>query len=524
MFDALIKNGRIVDGTGNVWFRGTVAIEKDRLKILVGDVSTVEASVVVDAADSIVCPGFIDVHTHSDIMLLAEPRNEPKAMMGVCTDMIGLDGMGYAPLSQANLKKMLTVWSGVNGYPRLDYDWGSVREYLAKYDRTTSTNVGFFVPNACLRAETVGWENRPATTDEIKAMQALLRQGMKEGALGLSTGLTYPPGSYASRDELVELCKTVAECGGVYVTHVRYDLGDGAFDGFREAVKIGLLSGCPVHISHYATNMAIRGGATQMLALVDDARARGLDGTFDAYPWPAGSSHLSAAVPQWAQDGGPEQLLARLKDEQQRETMRSQTPALVGAADQLVVSAVKTEKNRWCEGLTIQSVADRLGKDAWTTICDLLIEENLEVAFYAFTGDMDDVRTIITHPTHMVCTDGLRIGGMPNPRTYGTYPRILGQMVRDEAVMPLEQAIRKMTSFPAQRFGLTDRGILRDGMKADIVVFDPLTISGVATFPKPKQFPLGIDYVFVNGTMVVDKGEHTGKTPGVALRHSGLTG
>ncbi len=523
MFDALIKNGRIIDGTGNVWFRGTVAIENEHIKILTGDASRVEAATVVDASDSVVCPGFIDVHTHSDIMLLAEPLNEPKAMMGVCTDMIGVDGMGYAPLSQANLKKMLTVWSGVNGYPKLDYDWGSVREYLARYDRTTSTNVGFFVPNACLRAETVGWDNRPATTDEIKEMQQLLRQGMKEGALGLSTGLTYPPGSYAGTEELVELCKTVAECGGVYVTHVRYDLGDGAFDGFREAVKIGLLSGCPVHISHYATNLAIRGRAKQMLALVDDARARGLDVTFDSYPWPAGSSHLSAAVPQWAQDGGPEQLLARIKDGQQRETMRSQTPALVGAADQLIVSAVRTEKNRWCEGLTIQSVADQLGKSAWDTICDLLIEENLEVAFYVFTGDMDDVRTIITHPAHMVCTDGLRIGGRPNPRTYGTYPKILGQMVRDEAVMPLEQAIRKMTSFPAQRFGLTDRGILRDGMKADIVVFDPLTISGVATFEKPKQFPLGIDYVFVNGAMVVDKGRHTGKMPGVAVRHSGLT-
>ena len=520
MVEHIIRNGTVVDGTGNVGFKADVAVADGRLFILVGDTSATEARTTIDASGCIVCPGFIDVHTHSDLMALAEPLDEPKTMMGVTTDMIGLDGMGYAPLSEANLKKMLTLWSGVSGYPNLQYDWSSVKDYLARFDNATSTNIGFFVPNSCLRAEVIGWDKREATAEEIRQMQQLLRQSMKEGALGLSTGLTYPPGSYASTNELVELCKTVAEYGGVYATHVRYDLGDGAFDGFREAVKIGILSGCPVQISHYATNLAIRGKAKQMLALVDEARDRGIDITFDSYPWPAGSSYLAAALPTWAQDGGVDRLLECLKDEQIREEMRRQAPALVGAPDRLVVSAVRTEKNRWCEGLTIQDVAVQIGKDPWATICDLLLEEDLEVAFYTFTGDMDDVRTILKHPAQMVCTDGLRIGGMPNPRTYGTYPRILGQMVRDENVMPLEQAIRKMTSFPAQRFGISDRGILKDGMKADVVVFDPLTISGVATFERPKQFPLGIEYVLVNGIVVVNKGVHTGKTPGVAIRHT----
>jgi len=201
--------------------------------------------------------------------------------------------------------------------------------------------------------------------------------------------------------------------------------------------------------------------------------------------------------------------------------MRGQGTKIVGAVEQIVISAVKTEKNSWCEGLTVAAVADRLNKDPWDAICDLLVEEDLQVAFYAFTGDMNDVKAIMTHPAHMFITDGLRVGGMPNPRTYATYPKILGQLVRDEKIMPMEQAIRKMTSFPAQRFGLPDRGILRDGMKADIVVFDPVTVSGVATFANPKQFPLGIQYVFVNGKIVVDRGSHTGALPGEPLAMKG---
>ena len=522
MLDALIRGGTIVDGTGNVGFKGDVAIENDRIHILVGDTSSVEATSAIDASGCIVAPGFIDVHTHSDLIALSEPLNEPKVMQGVCTDMLGLDGMGYAPLSKKNLEMMLLYWSGVSGYPKLDYNWSSVTEYLQRFNHSTSTNVAYLIPNSCLRAETVGWENRPATKDEIRAMQDMIRRGMKEGATGLSTGLSYPPGVYASTEELVELCKTVAECGGVYVTHVRYDLGDGTFDGFREAVAIGARSGCPVHFSHYATNLATRGQTDRMLRIVDDARASGIDLTFDSYPWPAGSSYLAIAVPSSAHSGGPHELLKRLRNKDDRNKMRGQGTKIVGAAEQIVISAVKTEKNKWCEGLTVAAIADRLGKDPWDTMCDLMIEENLEVAFYNFTGDMNDVKTIMTHSAHMFITDALRIGGMPNPRTYGSYPKVLGQLVRDEGIMPMEQAIRKMTSFPAQRFGLAGRGILRDGMKADIVVFDPLTVSCTATFGNPKQFPLGIEYVFVNGKVVVEKGKHTGALPGEPLIMRGL--
>jgi N-acyl-D-amino-acid deacylase len=524
MFDVLVKGGTIIDGTGNIGFKGDVAVEKDRLKILVGDTSSVTATNTIDASGCIVAPGFIDVHTHSDLIALSEPLNEPKIMQGVCTDMLGLDGMGYAPLSKKNMEMMLRYWSGVSGYPKLDYNWSSVAEYLQQFNHKTSINVAYHIPNSCLRAETVGWEDRPATDDEIKVMQDMIRQGMAEGAIGLSTGLSYPPGMYSSTEELIALCKTVAECGGVYVTHVRYDLGDGAFDGFKEAVTIGARSGCPVHLSHYATTTATRGQAAKLLQIVDEARASGIDLTFESYPWEAGSSTLITVVPMSAHSGGPHELLRRIKNKDDRAKMHGKSTKIAGSLEKIVVSAIKTEKNKWCEGLTVGAIAAKLGKEPWDTICDLLIEEDLEAAFYTFTGDMNDVKVIMAHPAHMFITDGLRIGGMPNPRTYGTYPKILGQMVRDEKVLTMEQAIRKMTSFPAQRFGLAGRGILRDGMKADVVVFNPVTVNGTATFANPKQFPIGIEYVLVNGKMVVEKGKHTGALPGEPLTMRGYVG
>lgn len=521
MFNVLIRDGTVIDGTGNVGFKGDVAIEGDQVKILKGDTSSVPATKIIDAGGYIVAPGFIDVHTHSGLIALSEPLHEPKIRQGVTTEIVGLDGLGYAPLSKKNLEMMLVRNSGLDGYPELDYNWSSTAEYLQRFYQKTSGNVAFLIPNSCLRVETVGWESRAATKDEIREMQDMIRQAMAEGAIGLSTGLQYPPGSFADTNELVQLCKTVNECGGVYVTHVRYDMGDSVFDGFREASKIGMQSGCPVHISHYFATISLRGQTARMLQFVDDTRANGVDITFDAYPWEAGSTMLDIACPQQYYSGGPYELLKRLQDKDCREKARGKSSGLLGQIDGMVISAVRTEKNKWCEGLTVGDIARKLNKDPWDTMCDLMVEENLEVAFYMFTGDMNDVKVIINHSAHMFCSDALLIGGMPNPRTYATYPKILGQLVRDEKIMPMEQAIRKMTSFPAQTFGLADRGILRDGMRADVVVFDPVTVSGTATFANPKQFPLGIEYVFVNGEMVVEKGKHTGTLPGKALTTRG---
>ena len=518
MYDVIIKGGKIIDGTGNTGFRGDVAIDEDQVKILVGDTSMVQATRTIDATDCVVTPGIIDCHTHSDLIALAEPLNEPKVMQGVCTEMMGSDGIGYAPLERENLHMMLVLFSGVNGYPKLDYNWGTVTDYLERFHHRMSCNVAYLIPNGCLRVAAVGWDDRAATEDEIKKMQDMIRQGMDEGACGLSTGLDYPPGSWATTDELVELCKTVAECGGVYSTHVRYSLGDGVFDGFREAVEIGRRSGCPVHLSHYFATPPLRGQTEMMMKFIDDAIEDGLDVTFDAYPFEAGSTSMTYVLPQWAFRGGPDALLKLLKNPEDRGKLRGHSNKVLGQIERIIISAVNSEKNKWCEGLTLQEVTERLKKDPWDTVCDLLVEENLGVTFYNFSGDMNDVKVLMTHRAHMFGTDGLRIGGMPNPRTYGTFPKVLGQMVRDERVLTMEQAVRKMTSFPAQRFGLTGRGILRDGMKADIMVFDPAAVRGMATFEKPKQLPQGIEYVFVNGKMVVEGRKHTGALPGEPLK------
>ena len=523
MFDILIRDGQIVDGTGNPWFQGSIGITGECIKVLRGDISSVQAARVIDASGCVVAPGFIDGHAHSDLIALSEPLHEAKIMQGVTTDLIGVDGMGYAPLSKTNLEMMKVYWSGVDGNPELDVEWRSVAEYLQCFHHKTAGNIGFFIPNGAIRAEAVGWENRPATEEEIRAMQDMIRQGMTEGALGLSSGLSYPPSIWADTDELIKLCKIVAEYGGIYTIHVRYGMGDGAFDGFKEAVKIGERSGVAVNISHLCCISTTRGQPDKLLQIIDEARASGVDISFDSFPYEYGTTYLVMPfIPLWAQHGGPYTLLERLKSEAVRTKMREeQGQNLEAWSDSHYISGVKSKKNKWCEGLTLRAIADKLGKDIMSTVCDLLVEENLEVAINEQYGDCRDIQVMMQHPAGMIGSDAFLIGGRPNPRSYGTFPKVLRWLVREEKVLTLEQAVRKMTFLPAQKYGLLDRGILRDGMKADIVIFNPDTVSDMATLEKPKQYPVGIDYVFVNGVLVVDKAKHTGALPGKVLTIKG---
>ena len=530
MFDVLIKGGRIVDGSGNPWFYGSIGVQGDRVKILRGDTSSIQTARVIDASGCIVCPGFIDSHSHSDVLALSNPLHEPKIMQGVTTDLIGVDGMGYAPLSKSNLEMMKIYWSGLSGNPELSCEWSSVAEYLRCFYHSTSINIGFFIPNGAVRLEVIGWDDRPASKEEIRQMQAMVRRGMEEGALGLSSGLGYPASVWADTCELVELCKVVSELGGVYTTHVRYHKGDGIFDGFREAVEIGRQSGVAVNISHFFLGLNARGRLDELLEIIDEARDSGVDITFDSYPYEHGVSPLTLRViPTWAHLGGPYDMLKRLGSKTERAKMREDNRVLWHDWEDWnhrnYISAVGSEKNKWCEGLTPQEIADRLGKDVMDVVCDLLIEENLLVNYTGsrqYPGSEETVKAIMKHPAGMLVSDGVLIGGMPHPRTYGAFPKVLRWLVREQKVLTLEEAINRMTFFPAKRYGLSDRGILQDGIKADIVVFDPDRVADKSTYTEPKQYPVGIEYIFVNGKLVVEKGKHTGATPGEPLHKVGV--
>ena len=519
MLDTLITNGLIIDGTGNEGFYGAVGIDGEALRIFRGDVSSIQTARVIDATDHVVSPGFIDFHAHSGLMILAEPRHEPKVRQGVTTELIGIDGNSYAPfLSHEDFLRFVELNSGLDGNPPLPGRWSSVDEYLQMFDRRVAVNICYVVGNSPLRIATVGWNNRPAASEDLQNMKALLREGMEEGAYGLSTGLDYPPGNYADTDELVELSKEAARLGGIYHTHVRYRLGDRFLDPFREAIEIGSRSGVPAHITHLYQSVTSRGGARQLLDLVEDARDEGLDVTFDSYPYVYGSTRMLILFPDWAHDGGPDKLKDVLKSAEARERLRAEIAPRTQSWHDLWLTYFKREHNRKYEGRSIAEVAEMMGKHEVDAMCDLLLDEDLQVCYVGAGANGQTLPQFVGHPLSMVGSDALLLGDYPSPRTYGTFPVILAEFVREERWLSLPQAIRKMTSFPAQRLGIPDRGLLRDGMKADVVVFHAGRVKAPATRRDPKQFPIGIEYVLVNGEVVVDGGKHSGALAGRALR------
>jgi N-acyl-D-amino-acid deacylase len=519
MLDLLIRNGLVIDGTGNPGFHGAIAVEGERVQVLRGDVNGIAAGRVIDASGHVVCPGFIDMHAHSGLVLLAEPRHEPKVRQGVTTELIGVDGCSYAPFhSHDDFRRFVQINAGLDGNPPLPGRWSTVEQYLDMFTRRVAVNVVYIIGNSPLRIAAMGWDDRRAAPGDIENMKALLRTGMEEGAFGMSTGLDYPPGSYADTAELTALSETAARLGGIYHTHVRYSLGDRYLDPFREALAIGRGSAVPVHITHFYHRTTSPGGASRMLDLVEGARAEGLDVTFDSYPYNLSSTRLTILLPQWTHDGGYERLRAVLADPGQRERLHKEMGPRAGAWSDMWLTNFRKAANHRFEGRSIEQVADMLDRDPIDVVLDLLADEDLEVSYVSAGGNLATLPKFVSHPLSMVGSDALLIGDFPSPRTYGTFPIILGEFVREERVMALPDAIRKMTSFPAQRLGLPDRGLLRDGFKADIVVFDPRTVKTPATRTRPKQFPIGIPYVIVNGQVVVDQGQHTGVLAGRALR------
>ena len=521
----LISGGTLVDGSGAPPAPGTLGILDGRLHI--GDADwRPDAARTTDATGRIVAPGFIDLHSHGGVLMLTEPRHEPKVRQGVTTEVIGVDGCGYAPFRRRHdLDAFAELNGGLDGRPPdLAFDWDTVASYIGRYDAGQAVNVAVLIGNSALRINAIGWDDVLADPRTTADMLAMLREGMEEGAFGVSSGLDYPPGSYADTDELAALTGEAARLGGFYHTHVRYPLGDRFLDPFREAIEIGRRGGGPVHITHFYHRQTYPGTPEQQLALVDDARASGLDVTFDTYPYEWASTRLLIQLPQWVQAGGPMALKERLADVAIRGRLRAEMDARGAAyastdgwADVRIGNFTRPEHRRWESG-SLADVMRDTGTDAVDAICDLLLAEDLRVTQVTTGPWTDGLRRFLRHPLALIGTDSTFQGEKPSPRTYGAYPRVLGQFVRDEQLLSLEEAVRRMTGAPAARLGLRERGLLRTGYAADVVVFDPARVRANATYEEPRRHPDGIEHVIVNGEPVVDAGEHTGAAPGRALR------
>lgn len=516
-FDVIIKGGWVVDGSGCLPYRADVAL-LDTLIAEVGRLDSAEAALIIDARGRYVVPGFIDAHVHGDLMLLADPIHLPALRQGVTTYIIGQDGSSFAPASRATLDYMRRYTAGFNGNPPgLSYAWSTIDEYLAEFDRRTALNVAYLIPNGNVRMEVMGLDPGPASDDAIAAMRELVREGMASGAVGLSSGLDYIPSRYADLRELAALSEVVAEENGVYVTHMRgYGLqAPAAMDEVRDIAR---LSGVPAHISHY------NGPADLLLPLIDQARALELDVTFDSYPYLAGNSILAMlALPAWMQEGGIAATLERLGDRAVRGRLLSEwfAGALPYPLDRLVIASAVNPEWSWAEGLSISEAAAQKGLEPGEFVLAILTGCALEVGVIVHRGGdrtEADLRAILRHPAHMAGSDGIFRGGRPHPRGWGAFARYLGRHTRELGDYSWAEAVAHLSSHAARRFRLTDRGQLRVGYAADVVVLDPGTVIDRATYDNGRALAEGVDHVFVNGTLVLENGEPTGATPGRALR------
>jgi len=526
MFDVIIKNGKVIDGAGNPWFKADVGITGQRISAI-GRLGAEKASEIIDATGLVISPGFIDMHSHSDLVLLVNPKAESKIRQGITTEVIGNCGGSAAPLNDLMKEEMRKTDSLIEE-AKLQLDWSTMKDYLNRLGQQgVAVNVVPLVGHANLRVCTMGFVDRAPTKTELEEMKRRLAQCMEEGAFGMSTGLIYPPGCYAKTDELVELSRVVANYGGIYASHIR-DEGEKLLKSVKEAIEIGEEAGLPVEISHHkAEEKANWGQVKQSLKMIEDVRGRGIDITCDVYPYVASSTVLSAELPQWAYERGTEKLVQRLTDAETRDRlsreMREESPdraSLLGADIWDVTQIARYKNHTDLEGKTISEIAQTKHMDPIELVFDLLIDDPA-ISVVCFLMCEDDVCTILRHPVSMIGTDGWAVApygvlgeGKPHPRSYGSFPRVLGKYVREEKILTLENAIQKMTSLPAQKLGLRDRGIITEGLSADITIFNPETITDRATFQNPHQYPDGIEYVIVNGKIAVRERRHTGALAG----------
>lgn len=538
MLDLIIRNGTVIDGSGAPGVRADVGVGGGHV-LVVGDLSGVIGAREIDATGRCVSPGFIDIHTHSDRSTLVNPRMESKIRQGVTTEIGGLCGISLAPLDHAETPAAARVSRDVAKIG-MQRTWLSLADLYARVEQTgLACNYASFVGHGVIRAAVMGYDDRPPTDDERAGMERLLRQSMSDGALGLSTGLIYPPGIFAQTAEITELCGVLHETGGLYTSHIRNE-GNMLHEAVDEFVTVCRDAGVRGQMSHHkADGKANWGKVHGSLRQLEDARAAGVDVMCDQYPYTAYSTGLAMVLPPWALDGDHADTLRRLDDAAARDRIRAdiatglpgwENMAVESGWENMVVTGAPHMPE--CAGKSLADIADARGSDAVDAACALLIAHQMDVSIVGHSMDEGDVETVMRWPLTSIGSDGSALApygplgtGTPHPRSYGTFPRVLGRYVRERGTLRLAEAIHKMTGLPAARLNLSQRGLLRTGYWADIAVWDAATVADTATYTAPHQYPVGITTVIVNGTVVInERGEQSGTLPGRILRHHERSG
>jgi N-acyl-D-amino-acid deacylase len=524
-FDLVLAGGTVVDGTGAPPFRADVGVTGESIGA-VGQLGEAEGARMIDATGLVVAPGFIDPHTHAEGALLTDPQHAMGLRQGITTELLGIDGMSYAPLSAPNYRLYRRWLAGLLGEPPEELDMSSVAAFRRHYHRRTAVNTAYLVPFGTVRLAVLGFRDAPLQGRELDAARRLVEAGLEQGAVGFSTGSKYYPGPWGDTEELVALCEPVRAAGAVYMCEPRTANLERAHggSGVAEALEVARRTGVRLHFAHYRTAPETAGRLDLLMWLIDPARADGLDVTFDVYPYPSGSSIPVSYLPGWAQEGGPDVILRRLADPNGRRRIAQAIDAdrSIPLA-QLVCSYAGTD--RTLEGMSLVDLAGRRGGTLGEVLCDLLLSERLvlghvaapprSVALWRQVGR--DCMELLARPDYMVCSDITPAGRFPHPRSYGAFPRVLGRLRREVGLLSLEAVVHRMTDRPARRFGLRGRGRVQRGYFADLVVFDPDRVIDTATYDDPCQFPVGIPFVVVNGQVAVDRERPTGVLAGHAV-------
>lgn len=531
-FDVLIRNGMIYDGSGNPPKQLDLAIRGDKIAAI-GDLKDATGKVVIDAKGLAVAPGFINMLSWSNESLIADGRGQSEIRQGVTTQILG-EGWSMGPLDDGMKRTMKAKQTDV----KFDIEWTTLSEYLYFLQRRgISHNVASYIGAATIREHVIGVGNKKATESDLEKMRQIVNREMRDGALGIGSALEYAPAYYADTAELIELCKAAAAHKGKYITHMRSE-GVHLLEGIDEAIQIGREAKIPVEIYHLkAAGKSNWSKMDEAVAKIEKARKDGITITANMYPYEAGGAPLSACIPPWASDGGEVAMRRRLKDPKDRarviDDIRNKTDwpnfyRNAGSPDRLILVSFKKEALKPLQGKTLEEIAKERKTDPVETILDLLVEDESGIGTFYFITAEENIRKLIALPWISFGSDeasqapeGVFLKSMPHPRAYGNFARVLGKYVRDEKLLKLEEAIRRMTNLPASNLGLDKRGLLKDGYFADVVIFDPATIADKATYRQPHQYSVGVKHVLVNGELVLKDGEHTGAKPGKALAGPG---